>query len=136
MYLGLNCLPYLLPYLMNSEVWWYPKAKPQLKDAMKVEVSKRSTKAADVIVLDGCAILWIVHWPENGKLLDYVTSFVHKVVSFYLRWIYTDLNTTFLTKLKKKISLKYIKPHASGPEFIVESESGLISARNGIFFMI
>ena len=39
----------------------------QLKDAMKVEVSKRSTKAADVIVLDGCAILWIVHWPENGN---------------------------------------------------------------------
>ena len=45
----------------------YPKAKHHLKDAMKVEVSKRSTKAADVIVLDGCAILWIVHWPENGK---------------------------------------------------------------------
>ena len=34
-----------------------PKAKHQLKDAMKVEVSKRSTKAADVIVLGGCAIL-------------------------------------------------------------------------------
>ena len=61
----------------------YPKAKRQLKDAMKVEVSKISTKATDVIVLDGCTILWIIHWPENGTLLDYVTLFVHKI-SFYL----------------------------------------------------
>ena len=60
-----------------------PKANHQLKDTMKVEVSKRSTKAVDVIVLDGCAILQIFHWPENRKLLDYVTSLVHKV-SFYL----------------------------------------------------
>ena len=43
---------------------------------LQVEQSARATGQPDAIVIDGCAILWVVHWPSKGSLQDLVTNFV------------------------------------------------------------
>ena len=45
----------------NSDMRTQPKAK--LKSKLQVEVSTRHANAPDVIIIDGCAMLWSVHWP-------------------------------------------------------------------------
>ena len=52
------------------------KCKSQLKTQLQVELSTR--KASQEIqcrVLDGSAVLWVIHWPLNGKVRDYVANF-------------------------------------------------------------
>ena len=52
------------------------KNKAQLKTQLQVELSTR--KASQEIqcrVLDGSAVLWVIHWPFNGKVRDYVANF-------------------------------------------------------------
>ena len=39
------------------------KAKSQLKRLLTIEVPSRNSIRPKLIVLDGCAILWVVHWP-------------------------------------------------------------------------
>ena len=29
----------------------------------------------EVVIVDGCAILWCVHWPSHGSVQDYVDNF-------------------------------------------------------------
>ena len=59
---------------------------------MKVEVPTRSVKVPDVIVLDGCALFWVVHWPEGGTLLDFVGLFAKKIVHY----LQNDITTAVL----------------------------------------
>ena len=55
--------------------------KSSLKNKLKVEVSSRlSTQDSDAVILDGCAILWCVHWPCNGSVQDYVDNFCSYVI--------------------------------------------------------
>ena len=52
------------------------KNKAQLKTQSQVELSTR--KAFQEIqsrVFDGSAVLWVSHWPLNGKVRDYVANF-------------------------------------------------------------
>ena len=35
----------------------------------------------DAIVIDGCSILWVVHWPSMGSVQDVVTNVVKHVTS-------------------------------------------------------
>lgn len=51
------------------------KAKAVLKNALKVEIPTRNDLQVDVIILDGCAILWNVHWPVKGTVRDYIQGF-------------------------------------------------------------
>ena len=55
------------------------KSKSILKNKLQVEQSARATGQPDAIVIDGCAILWIVHWPSKGIVQDLVTNFVKYV---------------------------------------------------------
>ena len=41
-----------------------------LKTKLQVELADRRSLPPDVIVLDGCAILWIVRWPAHGLVKD------------------------------------------------------------------
>ena len=41
------------------------KSKSILKNKLQVEQSAHATGQADAIVVDGCAILWVVHWPRE-----------------------------------------------------------------------
>ena len=45
----------------------YPKHKSNLKKRLQVEESDRIHIAPDVVILDGCAILWSTHWPKIGE---------------------------------------------------------------------
>ena len=50
--------------------------KSSLKTKLQVEVADRRTVPADVVVLDGCAVLWVISWPTNGGVEDYVKNAV------------------------------------------------------------
>lgn len=58
-------------------------SKATLKNALKIEVAQRTQpRAIDAIVLDGCAILWVIQWPASGSVvqdyLDNVRKYLHK----------------------------------------------------------
>ena len=42
-------------------------------------LSARATEQPDATVIDGCAILWVVHWPTKGSVQDLVTNVVNYV---------------------------------------------------------
>ena len=56
----------------------YPKGKSTLKKKLKVEVSTR-TYDADVMILDGCAVLYHIHWPKDARVKDFVDAFIEYV---------------------------------------------------------
>lgn len=55
-------------------------SKSNLKKSLEVEQSGRTTPDPQVIVLDGCAVLWTIHWPVPGTINDLITT-----VETYLR---------------------------------------------------
>ena len=44
-----------------------------------MEQLAHATGQPDAIVIDGCANLWVVHWPNKGSVQDLVTNFVKYV---------------------------------------------------------
>ena len=45
-------------------------------DNIDVEIPARwSTNDANAIFLDGCAILWVVSWPDKGTVAGYLNNF-------------------------------------------------------------
>jgi hypothetical protein len=48
--------------------------KSDLKKKLQVAVSSRTVDKVDATVIDGCALLWSVHWPEKGTVKDYVDN--------------------------------------------------------------
>ena len=58
-------------------------SKATLKNALKIEIAQRTQpREIDAIVLDGCAILWVIPWPASGSVvqdyLDNVRKYLHK----------------------------------------------------------
>ena len=51
------------------------KAKSVLKNTLKVEIPARNDLKADIIIVGGCAILWVVHWPEKGTVHEFIRGF-------------------------------------------------------------
>ena len=52
------------------------KTKSFLKNALKVEVSRRPAEQdVQATFLDGCAVLWVVPWPTSGTVHDYLVWF-------------------------------------------------------------
>ena len=52
------------------------KAKQDLKKGLAKEASSRcSTSNVAASVLDGSAVLWVVHWPAKGVIADFVENF-------------------------------------------------------------
>ena len=52
------------------------KAKSDLKKRLAKEASSRcSTSNVAASVLDGSAVLWVVHWPAKGVITDFVENF-------------------------------------------------------------
>ena len=52
----------------------YPTSKAVSKNALKVEVSTRTT-VPDAIIIDGCAMLHsAIHWPKGGKVNDFLAG--------------------------------------------------------------
>ena len=55
------------------------QSKSILKNKLQVKQSACATGQPDTLVIDGCAILWVVHWPSKGSVQDLVTNFVKYV---------------------------------------------------------
>ena len=55
------------------------KSKSPLKKILQVEVSARVAGGANVSVLDGSAILWVVPWPADGSVKDYIANFKYAI---------------------------------------------------------
>ena len=52
------------------------KGKSDLKKRLAKEISLRhTTSRVGTAVLDGSAVLWVVHWPSKGTIADYVNNF-------------------------------------------------------------
>ena len=56
-----------------------PKGKSTLKEKLKVEVSTRKHDADDLI-LNGCAVLYHLHWPKDACAEDFVGAFIEYVI--------------------------------------------------------
>ena len=55
------------------------KSKSTLKKILQVEVSDRVAGDANVSALDGSAILWVVPWPADGTVRDYIANFKYTI---------------------------------------------------------
>ena len=56
------------------------EGKSSLKTQLQIEIFSRSSSPQSVII-DGSAILSVVHWPVNGKVQDYVKNVVTYVTT-------------------------------------------------------
>ena len=55
------------------------KSKSTLKKILQVQVSDRVGGGANVSVLGGSAILWVVPWPVDGSVKDYIANFKYAI---------------------------------------------------------
>ncbi|XP_078661436.1 uncharacterized protein LOC144905583 [Branchiostoma floridae x Branchiostoma belcheri] len=54
--------------------------KSTLKKKLQVTVSQRLVEKPEVEILDGCALLWVIHWPNQGTVADFVNAFTKNVM--------------------------------------------------------
>lgn len=57
------------------------KSKSTLKTKLQVELTDRRSILPDAIVLDGCAVLWVIRWPTHGLVQDYIKNLVDYIAS-------------------------------------------------------
>lgn len=50
-------------------------SKSILKKKLQITQPTRSAEKPDTIVVDGCAILWCIHWPKTGTIQNYLNGF-------------------------------------------------------------
>ena len=93
-----------------SGVMRISKSKSMLKNSTKIEVSARhASQQQSCTVIDGCALLWIPHWPassvsEKPVVADFVKKFKHGQVKLLVGDVYLafdryqDYSTTCSTR--------------------------------------
>ena len=59
------------------------KSKSALKNKLQVISDTHNADKLDAVVIDGCAMLWVIPWPSSGMIQDYLDN-VSKYVSRYL----------------------------------------------------
>ena len=67
-------------------------SKSKMKNCLGVEQSLRTLTHPDVIMLDGCALIWSVYWPTSGTMGDVVQIMVEFLQK---RMDYTDVYHVF-----------------------------------------
>ena len=55
------------------------QSKAVLKTKLQVEQSSRIQGVPDAVIIDGCAMLWTVHWPTSGTVGEYVVNFMGSI---------------------------------------------------------
>ena len=89
-------------------------SKSTLKNALKVETAQRTQPGPiDVIVLDGCAVLWVIPWPPTGpsvqEFLDRFRNYLYKrllqadVFLVFDRYVQSSTKDATRTYRKKQI---------------------------------
>ena len=66
--------------------------KSDLKKKLQVGISSRIVAKVDATIIDGCALLWSVHWPEKGTVKNYVDNFCEYVIG---KALHSDVYLTF-----------------------------------------
>jgi len=56
------------------------KAKSTLKRQLQVEATMRHVSKNSSVIIDISAMLWVISWPTNGKVQDYVDTVVSWVL--------------------------------------------------------
>ena len=75
------------------------KAKSTLKNILQVEVSDRVAGGANVSVLDGWAILWVVPRPADGSVNDYIANFKYAIGKrLHIEDVYLIFDINYSTK--------------------------------------
>ena len=54
----------------------FPKKQSSSEKHIKVDSSKHVQPQPNAVILDGCALLWSQHCPDQGKVQDVVNLFV------------------------------------------------------------
>ena len=70
-----------LKNVFNHELAPVPTSLFEDSGDMRLVKSKATVPAPDVIVLDGCAIMWIIHWPGEANVKTYVDAYVSYVLA-------------------------------------------------------
>ena len=55
--------------------------KSTLKNKLKVEITGRSAPKANIVIIDGSAVLWVIHWPTQGTVKDFIDNVVSYVTT-------------------------------------------------------
>ena len=45
-------------------------------------MSKRNQQSPTAVILDGCALLWTIAWPDQGKVEDVVDLFIDLMLNY------------------------------------------------------
>ena len=79
----LGCKLAAVPASMFDEAvdMWITKAKLTLKTKLQVELIDHHSVPPDAIILDECAVLWVICWPTNGLAKDYIKNLVNYIES-------------------------------------------------------
>lgn len=48
---------------------------------LKVEITGRSAPKANIVIIDGSAVLWVIHWPTQGTVKDFIDNVVSYVTT-------------------------------------------------------
>ena len=56
------------------------KTKSLLKRKLQVEKSCRTLQEPDALIIDGCAVLWIIQWPSHGTVQYFVNGFLKYIL--------------------------------------------------------
>ena len=75
-----NELAPLPTYLFQDDGSMRATTKSRLKSLLAVEHSERIDKQPDAVVVDGCAVQWLIAWTTNGTVLDFVNKFTNYVL--------------------------------------------------------
>jgi hypothetical protein len=47
---------------------------------LQANVSQRLVEKSEVEIPDGCAVLWVISWPNQGSVADFVNGFTKNVM--------------------------------------------------------
>ena len=61
----------------------HAQSKAVVKTKLQVEQSSRIQGVSDAVIINGCALLWNVHWPANVTVEDYLINFMGTIVVMY-----------------------------------------------------
>jgi len=89
-------LPHVPTSLFDESGAMRSQSKAVLKTKLHAEQSSRIKGVPDAVIVDGCAMLWTVHWPINGRVEDYAINFMGTIkyhmarCDFFDRYIKTS----------------------------------------------
>ena len=73
----------LLPVSMftNTGEMRVASNKAALKNKLKVEITSRTRSKSASVIIDGSALMWVVHWPLHGTVQDKIRNFIDYISS-------------------------------------------------------